>query len=199
MIRDHDQLTLEVTADDSITTADTSVSLGLIVTELVINALKHAFPGDRKGTITVDYRSRGASWTLAVGDDGVGMPVHSDGAKAGLGTSIIQALAQQLGAQITVAGVNPGTKISVTRTFVPVLVGQAVASPTGPFRQGRQEMVEKNPLTIPQYERMAAELEVMSDMIRARPEMNHHFAERLATLAREMREDEVRVYPALGA
>jgi hypothetical protein len=51
------------------------------------------------------------------------------------------------------------------------------------------------PLSIPQYERMAAELEVMSGMIRARPEMNHHFAERLATLAKEMREDEARVYP----
>ncbi len=37
----------------------------------------------------------------------------------------------------------------------------------------------------------------MSDMIRARPEMNHHFAERLATLSREMREDEARVYPGV--
>ena len=59
MIRDHEQLTLCVTTDDSVTTADTSVSLGLIVTELVINALKHAFPDDRKGAIVVDYRSRG--------------------------------------------------------------------------------------------------------------------------------------------
>jgi hypothetical protein len=33
------------------------------------------------------------------------------------------------------------------------------------------------------------------EQIRARPEMNHHFAERLALLAKEMREDEARVYP----
>lgn len=51
------------------------------------------------------------------------------------------------------------------------------------------------PLSFMQYERMAGELEVMSQMIRAKPEMNHHFAERLTTLAKEMREDEARVYP----
>lgn len=57
-------------------------------------------------------------------------------------------------------------------------------------------MTEKKPLSIPQYEHMANELQQMSDIIRARPEINHHFAERLATLSKEMREDEIRVYPA---
>ncbi|MBA2587909.1 MAG: hypothetical protein H0U98_04705 [Alphaproteobacteria bacterium] len=42
---------------------------------------------------------------------------------------------------------------------------------------------------------MAAELQKMSDMIRSRPEMNHHFAERLAVLSKEMREDEARAHP----
>ena len=56
------------------TKADTSVSLGLIVTELVINALKHAFPRHRKGEILVDYRADGAAWTLSVRDTGIGMP-----------------------------------------------------------------------------------------------------------------------------
>ncbi|MES2471577.1 MAG: hypothetical protein V4601_01925 [Pseudomonadota bacterium] len=58
-------------------------------------------------------------------------------------------------------------------------------------------MTGKKPLSVPQYEQMASELQRMSDMIRARPEMNHHFAERLATLSREMREDEARVYPGV--
>lgn len=57
-------------------------------------------------------------------------------------------------------------------------------------------MGDAKPLSVSQYERMAHELQAMSEMIRARPEMNHHFADRLATLAREMREDETRVYPA---
>jgi hypothetical protein len=54
------------------------------------------------------------------------------------------------------------------------------------------------PLTVPQYERMANDLQIMSDMIRARPEMNHNFAERLETLSKEMREDESRAHPGVG-
>src|SRR3546814_7317186 len=57
MIHDHDRVSIAVTADGSAVHADISVSLGLIVTELVINALKHAFPGDRGGKILVDYNS----------------------------------------------------------------------------------------------------------------------------------------------
>jgi len=124
MIRDHDQLTLDVQTDDSVTTADTSVSLGLIVTELVINALKHAFSHNRGGKILVDYHSQGPNWTLSVSDNGVGMP-SAPTAKAGLGTTIVQALAKQLGAIVSVADANPGTRVSVAHASVPVLVGQA--------------------------------------------------------------------------
>ena len=128
MIRDHDQLTLEAKTDDSITTADTSVSLGLIVTELVINALKHAFPGNRGGKILVEYHSRGPNWTLSIGDNGVGMPAEPTIPKAGLGTSIVQALAKQLGAHVSIADANPGTRVSVAHTHVPVLVGNVAAA-----------------------------------------------------------------------
>src|SRR5208282_625157 len=58
MIQDRDKLRLTVETDDSVAMADVSVSLGLIVTELVINALKHAFPADRGGEILVSYESR---------------------------------------------------------------------------------------------------------------------------------------------
>jgi two-component sensor histidine kinase len=114
MIRDHDQLSLEVSADDSITTADISVSLGLMVTELVINALKHAFPGGRHGTIRVDYHASGAAWKLSVGDNGVGIPVEPFSARPGLGSSIIEALARQLGASVEIADAAPGTEVSIT-------------------------------------------------------------------------------------
>jgi two-component sensor histidine kinase len=113
MIRDHDQLSLEVTADDSVTTADISVSLGLMVTELVINALKHAFPGGRHGTIRVDYHASGPAWKLSVGDNGIGIPVEPSSAKPGLGSSIIEALAKQLGASVEIADAAPGTAVSI--------------------------------------------------------------------------------------
>jgi two-component sensor histidine kinase len=113
MIHDHDKLTLSVEASDGSTSADASVSLGLIVTELVINALKYAFPDGRAGRIVVGYQTRGADWTLSIKDDGVGMPTGSVPAKAGLGTSIVHALAKQLGATVDVTSGKPGTSVSI--------------------------------------------------------------------------------------
>ena len=113
MIRDHDQLSLNVKVDDSMIKADISVSLGLIVTELVINALKHAFPHHRKGTIAVDFASDGPAWTLSVRDTGVGMPAEGPGAKAGLGTGIVEALSRHLGATVRIMAANPGTRVSI--------------------------------------------------------------------------------------
>ncbi len=121
MIRDHNQLSLDVSVDNSVIGADVSVSLGLIVTELVINALKHAFPDHRDGKITVDYRATGLNWTLKVSDDGVGMPTTSGPAKPGLGTSIVHALADQLHAEITVSDAKPGTAVSIARIKTPAL------------------------------------------------------------------------------
>lgn len=113
MIRDHNLLSLEVSADESTSSADVSVSLGLIVTELVINALKHAFPGHRSGKIVVGYRSQGPDWTLSVSDNGVGMPMDSASAKPGLGTSIVDALANQLQARVQRSSVKPGYSVSI--------------------------------------------------------------------------------------
>lgn len=115
MISDHDQLSLTVTVDRSVTKADDSVSLGLIVTELVINALKHAFPRHRKGKIVVDYRSEGVTWTLSVRDTGVGMPKGDAKAKPGLGTGIVEALARQLGASVRQEPAEPGTLVSIVQ------------------------------------------------------------------------------------
>ncbi len=114
MIRDHNQTSLEVTVDKSVTRADVSVSLGLIVTELVINALKHAFPDDRAGKIKVDYRAQGPNWTLSVTDNGIGMPTDAKDAKPGLGTSIVEALSRQLQGTVKVTDAKPGTAVSVS-------------------------------------------------------------------------------------
>lgn len=114
MIADPARLSIRVDVDDSAVGADVSVSLGLIVTELVINALKHAFPNDRAGTIQVAYRSSATGWTLSVIDDGVGMPAGNEAPKAGLGTGIVEALAKNLEAIIQLSDAGPGTTITIS-------------------------------------------------------------------------------------
>jgi len=116
MIPDPAQISLDVVVDESVASSNISVSLGLIVTELVINALKHAFPGRRRGKIVVEYHSDGPDWKLSVSDNGVGMPADPKSAKSGLGTGIIEALSRQLDAQVQIAGANPGTIVSVTHS-----------------------------------------------------------------------------------
>jgi two-component sensor histidine kinase len=116
MIYDHNLLTLNAIVDDSVVASEVSVSLGLIVTELVINALKHAFPErDRSGTIVVEYASRPTGWRLTVEDDGVGMPEDRADHRPGLGTGIVDALANQLDATVTITGLNPGTRVAVVQ------------------------------------------------------------------------------------
>ncbi len=114
MIDDPDRLSIAVKADDSSVSADVSVSLGLIVTELVINALKHAFSGRPTGAIMIDYHSLGNDWTLSVADNGIGMPAGSEAPKAGLGTGIVEALAKSLQGIIQVTDAGPGTVVTIT-------------------------------------------------------------------------------------
>ncbi|TIX93545.1 PAS domain-containing sensor histidine kinase [Rhizobium sp. P44RR-XXIV] len=114
MIEDSNRLSISVTVDDSAVEADISVSLGLIVTELVINALKHAFPDERTGKIVIDYSSKGKDWTLSVTDDGIGMPSGSDAPKAGLGTGIVEALTKNLQGQIQLSDADPGTAVTIS-------------------------------------------------------------------------------------
>jgi two-component sensor histidine kinase len=113
MIHDPERVSIAVTVDDSVVDANVSVSLGLIITELVINALKHAFPESKRGAIAVDYRSDGREWSLSVKDDGVGMPKGGDKAKPGLGTGIVEALAKQLCGRIRVTDALPGTAFAL--------------------------------------------------------------------------------------
>ncbi|MEN7538540.1 sensor histidine kinase [Aurantiacibacter flavus] len=115
MIADPDILKIKVDVmDGSSVTSANSVSLGLIVTELVINSLKHAYPVDQGGIIKVRYVTNGSGWTLEVEDDGVGMPVlNKPKAVAGLGTNIVEALARQLQAKTTISDGKPGTRISI--------------------------------------------------------------------------------------
>jgi two-component system, sensor histidine kinase PdtaS len=114
MIGDRRRLSVVVRAAAGTALSDQAVSLGLIVTELVINALKHAFPDRDEGEIVVGYGIDGAGWRLTVSDDGVGR-TH-DGlksARTGLGTSIVESLAQQLDCRVEVSSGPQGTTVSI--------------------------------------------------------------------------------------
>jgi len=114
MMRNTTGLTLSVKSDEASLSSHEAVSLGLIVTELVINALKHAFPDGRSGAITVAYRITGSGWTLSVSDNGVGRPQTMVGkGKPGLGTSIVEGLAKQLGGVVASSDDAPGTTVAV--------------------------------------------------------------------------------------
>jgi two-component system, sensor histidine kinase PdtaS len=114
MIYDQSQLTITTRVDPVSVSSEISVSLGLVVTELVINALKHAFPDERHGHVIVDYTAQDDAWALAVSDDGVGMPQDPDQITAGLGTSIVQALATQMNSAITTVYAQPGTRVTLS-------------------------------------------------------------------------------------
>jgi two-component sensor histidine kinase len=119
MIGDYRPTTLKVTADAGSVTSREAVSLGLIVTELILNALKHAFPDDVKPDrkIAVGFDVAGTNWKLSVEDNGIGAPVGVFAQpKSGLGTSIVNALAQQLDAKVEVLSSIEGTTVSVSHS-----------------------------------------------------------------------------------
>jgi two-component sensor histidine kinase len=86
-----------------------AVPLGLIVNELVTNALKHAFPYDRSGKVLVVLK-RGFSLHLLVEDNGVGCPLHKN---ERLGSRLTRLLAEQLGAKLAWEEASPGCRVRV--------------------------------------------------------------------------------------
>jgi len=115
MIGERRPLLIKVKATSGRAVSSEAVSLGLIVTELVINALKHGFPSGEEGEILVKYEAQNSGWQLSVSDNGsgpkgaAGEPSHT-----GLGTSIVEALAHQLAATVQKTSGPQGTTVSIT-------------------------------------------------------------------------------------
>jgi len=113
----HQGIDLEVKADPGTLASSVAVSLGLIVTELVINAVKYAFPTARTGAlILVQFEFDGKDWKLSVSDNGTGrLGSPAPRKPGGLGTAIVSALARQLEAQTHEASGPEGLRVEVTR------------------------------------------------------------------------------------
>ena len=114
MVGERRPLSIKMQATSGAATSSEAVSLGLIVTELVINALKHGFPGGETGEILVSYDARASGWRLLVSDNGVGPGGEStEKPHIGLGTSIVEALAHQLDATVEKSSGPQGTTVSI--------------------------------------------------------------------------------------
>jgi two-component sensor histidine kinase len=96
---------------------DATVSIGIVVTELVTNAFKYAYP-EGVGEVYVRLRQRAENIAeLTVDDRGVGRPETGLTKGTGVGTRIINAMGVSLGAQINYRNLNPGTSAELTFSF----------------------------------------------------------------------------------
>ena len=114
-----------------------AVSIGLIVTELVINALKHAFATDQsEGRVIVAYALAEPNWRLTISDNGIGKPDgRLEKTNAGLGTSIVEALAKQLDARVKISRNRYGTRVSITHETITSRMPAAAYSPARALTQ----------------------------------------------------------------
>lgn len=116
---------LRLAAEPARLPMDTVIPLGILVTELVSNALKHAFPDGRQGDIVVGFRRVGETAELSVSDDGIGLEQLPDLRKPGssLGWHLIRTLTAQLKGEVAVSSgaagrkgkksAPPGTRVSI--------------------------------------------------------------------------------------
>jgi PAS domain S-box-containing protein len=96
-------------------TVDSAIPCGLIANELLSNALKHAFPSGRAGTVTVQLsQTDGGGGQMSISDDGTGLPSEFDTQRGNtLGLQLVRTLTDQLGGQIEVFR-KPSTTFTIT-------------------------------------------------------------------------------------
>jgi two-component sensor histidine kinase len=89
---------------------DRAVAIGIIVNELVMNAVKYAYP-EGAGPIDVNLTAQGDDLVLSIADQGVGLNARSDPRSTGMGQRIVTAMASKLDASVERDPAHAGTKI----------------------------------------------------------------------------------------
>ena len=108
------QSSITLVCDQIQTEPDAAVAIGIVATELVLNALKHAYPKEA-GAVRVMLQAYGSEIELAVEDDGVGCLSGIDGKRRrGLGQRIIAGMADKLEGCLRYEELNPGTRAVLT-------------------------------------------------------------------------------------
>ncbi len=103
--------TIDVDAEPVELSIDNAVPLALIVNELVINVLKHAYPEGETGPVRVSLATSGDMLTVAVEDRGAGV---REVGRGGLGARLITALSRQIKANIERKELDPGYRVELT-------------------------------------------------------------------------------------
>ncbi|HEY9650590.1 MAG TPA: histidine kinase dimerization/phosphoacceptor domain -containing protein [Coleofasciculaceae cyanobacterium] len=116
------QIDLTIKADNIFLNLDIAIPCGLIVTELVSNALKYAFPDNQKGKIQVEFRTNhDHTLCLVVRDNGIGMPKDFDiETTESLGLTLVQQLVEQIEGKLKLER-RRGTEFTI---FLPLAVSQ---------------------------------------------------------------------------
>jgi two-component sensor histidine kinase len=115
---DEERISLRIEARPVQLNLDTAIPFGLLVSELVTNALKYAFPADREvenGEITISFSEQDdGNYLLTVSDNGIGFPEEFDlAASASLGLKLVHTMVEQLGGEVSLAE-TPGTTWTIT-------------------------------------------------------------------------------------
>jgi PAS domain S-box-containing protein len=115
---DSRRIVLDIQTEDIYLSVNTAIPCGLIINELLSNAIKHAFPGRRQGRVEISFRKElQGTLKLVVKDNGVGFPEHIDFRRTStLGLQLVNTLTEQLEGKISMQR-DGGTVITVA--FVP--------------------------------------------------------------------------------
>lgn len=113
VIQNEGPLETTVRGDSAHLLADQAIPLGLIVTELVLNSMKHAFPDGRNGRIDVEVKTHDGNCEILVTDNGVGFVRSASlNGEESLGMRLVEALAEQISATVTRSG-DEGTRYTL--------------------------------------------------------------------------------------
>lgn len=112
-----DEIEIECDIDSVTTDSDKATSISIIVNELVTNAIKHAFNGERSGSVWVKGTA-GPAFELVIKDDGRGIAATRGKNGSGLGTKLVESFVRQLDARHEVVSTEQGT---MHRLLIPAL------------------------------------------------------------------------------